>query len=181
MGDTSSVTTIKELRTEEELLACVDLLREAFGTVAKEFALTEESAPTNAAFTTLDSLKRHVQQRMRLFGMFCEASCVGCVAIKKSKANERVFYLERLAVHPEKRHRGYGDQLLAFAFEDIRTHGGTTASIGVMDNNERLKTWYRSKGFVQHDCRRIEHLPFKVCFMSRNVGEVSAPKSGEHM
>jgi hypothetical protein len=44
-----------------------------------------------------------------------------------------------------------------------------------MDNNDRLKKWYSSKGFVQHDSRRIEHLPFKVCFMSRDLGENGSP------
>jgi diamine N-acetyltransferase len=157
---------MKELRSEEELTMCADLLRAAFETVARDFALTEGSAPTNAAFTTLENLKRHVRNRMALYGMFSGASLVGCVAIKKSKGNESVFYIERLAVAPEKRHRGLGEQLLSFAFEQIRNSGGRTASIGLMDNNERLKKWYGLKGFVQHDRRDIAHLPFKVCFMS---------------
>jgi diamine N-acetyltransferase len=162
---------IKELGSEEELARCVDLLRAAFETVARDFSLTEQSAPTNAAFTTLENLKRHLENRMTLYGMFSGASLIGCVAIKKSKGNESVFYIERLAVAPEKRHCGYGEQLLSFAFEQIRNNGGRTASIGLMDNNDRLKEWYRSKGFVQHDCRNVEHLPFKVCFMSIDLGE----------
>lgn len=163
--------TIRELRSEEELLRCVDLLRAAFGTVAREFGLTERSAPTNAAFTTLENLQRHLQSGMILYGRFCGVSLVGCVAIKKSKRDEPVFYIERLAVSPEKRHRGYGEQLLSFAVELIRESGGTTASIGVMDNNDRLKKWYRAKGFIPHDSRRIEHLPFKICFMSRDLAK----------
>jgi diamine N-acetyltransferase len=172
-----SVSPIRELRSEEELLRCVDLLRAAFGTVARDFFLTEQSAPTNAAFTTLENLHRHLQNGMALYGVFCGALLVGCVAIKKSKWDERVFHIERLAVSPEKRHRGYGEQLLSFAVELIRENGGTTASIGVMDNNDRLKNWYRSKGFVQHDCRRIEHLSFRVCFMSMDLRIHSRPQA----
>jgi ribosomal protein S18 acetylase RimI-like enzyme len=157
------------MRSEEELLRCTALLRAAFGTVAQEFGLTEDTAPSNAAFTTLENLQRHVQQGMSLFGMFHEKSLVGCVAIKKSKANELVYYVERLAVAPDRRHAGFGGQLLQFALETIRRNGGRTASIGVMDNNDALKEWYRSKGFVQHDCRRVAHLPFKVCFMSTEL------------
>jgi ribosomal protein S18 acetylase RimI-like enzyme len=160
------LSSIKQLRSEDELLECVRLLRSAFGTVARDFGLTEESAPTNAAFTTLENLQAHLQRGMTLFGTYCAFSLVGCVAVKKSKGDELVFYIERLAVSPEKRHRGLGGQLLLFAIETIRRNGGRTASIGVMDNNDRLKEWYRSKGFVQHDCRRVAHLPFKVCFMS---------------
>ena len=129
---------IRELRSEEELLMCVDLLRAAFGTVARDFGLTEESAPTNAAFTTIENLHRHLQNGMKLWGMFYDTSLVGCVATKKSKGEESIFYIERLAVSPKKRHQGYGEQLLSFAVEHIRRCGGSTASIGLMDNNERL-------------------------------------------
>ena len=161
--------TISELRAEKELLQCVALMRDAFGTVAKEFCLTEVSAPTNAAFTTIDNLQSHLQHGMTLYGMFFGSKLVGCVAVKKSKADALVFYMERLAVAPEERHRGYGDKLLGFAMEKIQEKGGMTASIGLMDNNSKLKEWYQSKGFVQHDCRRIAGLPFKVCYMSRSV------------
>ena len=161
--------TIRELRSEEEIHGCVNLLRAAFGTVATEFGLTEELAPTNAAFTTMENLSRHIQNGMMLYGMFVDASIIGCVAIKKAKRDEGVYYIERLAVAPENRHRGYGGQLLSFALERICEKGGTTASIGLMDNNDRLKKWYSSKGFVQHDCRKVEHLPFKVCFMSMDA------------
>jgi len=164
-----SALTIVELRYERELLQCVSLLRAAFGTVAEEYGLTEANAPTNAAFTTIDNLRKHLQNGMTLYGMSFDSSLVGCVAVKMPKADRLVFYIERLAVAPEQRHRGYGDQLLAFAMAKIHERGGTTASIGLMDNNARLKEWYLSKGFVQHDCRRIGILPFKVCFMSRNV------------
>jgi ribosomal protein S18 acetylase RimI-like enzyme len=161
--------TISEIRDEEELQPCVALLRAAFGTVAEEFGLTELSAPTNAAFTTTDNLRKHLRNGMTLYGMSLGTKLVGCVAFKKSKAHSLVFYIERLAVAPEERHRGYGDKLLAFAIEQIEERGGTTASIGLMDNNARLKEWYNSKGFVQHDCRRIAGLPFKVCFMSKSI------------
>jgi diamine N-acetyltransferase len=160
---------ITEVRSDEELLRCVDLLRTAFGTVAREYGLTEQSAPTSAAFTTIENLSRHQKDGLTLYGMFCDGLLIGCVATKKAKANGLVFYIERLAVAPEKRHRGYGGQLLSFALESIRGNGGTTASIGLMDNNEILKKWYRSKGFVQHDRRNIGHLPFKVCYMSMDL------------
>ena len=163
--------TIGELRSEEELLTCVRLLRKAFGTVAKDFGLSEETAPTNAAFTTLENLHVHVRNGMTLYGMFSDTCLIGCVATKKAKDRGTVYYIERLAVLPEVRHRGYGGQLLSFAIDRVRASGGTTVSIGLMDNNERLKKWYISKGFVQHDRRKIAHLPFKVCYMTRELQE----------
>ena len=161
--------TVRELYSEQELPMYVVLLRAAFGTVAKDFGLTETTAPTNAAFTTLENLRLHLRNGLKLFGMFRDSLLLGCVATKASKADKGVFYIERLAVAPDERHRGYGGQLLSFAKESIRASGGKTASIGVMDNNRILKEWYQSKGFAQHDCRSIPHLPFKVCFMSINL------------
>ena len=160
---------LRELQSEEDLQLCVELLRAAFVTVAEEFGLTEKSAPTNAAFTILENLNRHIQDNMNLYGMFCDSKLVGCIAIKISKSDDTVFYIERLAVDPAQRHLSYGSKLLSFAIEQIRRRGGTVASIGLMDNNERLKKWYQSKGFVQHDCRNIAHLPFKVCYMSMDL------------
>jgi ribosomal protein S18 acetylase RimI-like enzyme len=164
-----STPTIHELCSDEELRDCVALLRTSFGTVAREFGLNEESAPTNAAFTTLENMRRHLQNGMKLYGMAFDSSLIGCVATKRSKKDELVFYIERLAVIPEKRMHGYGGQLVSFALEQILRDGGATASIGLMDNNDKLKKWYISKGFVQHDRRRIEHLPFKICFMSMDI------------
>ncbi len=161
--------TIKRLQSEEELFLCVNLLRAAFGTVAKEFGLTEENAPTNAAFTTLENLSRNLQDGMELYGLFQDSILVGSIAIKQAKGDEAVYYIERLAVAPERRHRGHGSQLLSFGIDRIRRKEGTTASIGLMDSNLRLKRWYQSKGFIQHDCRSIAHLPFKVCFMSLDL------------
>lgn len=163
-----------ELRSEEELRACVHLLREAFGTVAEEFGLTEETAPTNAAFSTLDNLQTHVRNGMTLYGMSIGVSLAGCVATKRARDRETVYYIERLAVLPEMRHRGYGSQLLSFAIDRIRGSGGTAVSVGLMDNNEQLKKWYLSKGFVQHDRRRIAHLPFKVCYMTMDLQAAGA-------
>lgn len=131
-------TTICQLHSEEHLRSCVCLLRSAFETVAVDFGITEESAPTNAAFTTLENLQRHVQQGMAFYGIYCDSLLVGCVAIKKSKGNKLVYYIERLAVAPGKRHFGLGGQLLMFAVGTIRKGAGRTASIGVMDNNDRL-------------------------------------------
>jgi ribosomal protein S18 acetylase RimI-like enzyme len=132
-----------------------------------EFALTEATAPTNPAFVTEAKLKEYLGKPVALYGLLENDLLIGCVAIEKSKHDKDTFYIERLAVAPEVRHQGYGDQLLRYAFEQIREAGGVTASIGLMDNNDRLKRWYQAKGFVQTACKTTEHLPFKICNMSK--------------
>jgi ribosomal protein S18 acetylase RimI-like enzyme len=160
---------IRRLHTKRDLIDCVQLLRVSFATVAREFALTEATAPTNPAFVTEAKLKEYLKKPVALYGLMDNDLLIGCVAIEKSKHDNNTFYVERLAVAPEARHQGYGDQLLRCAFDRIREAGGTTVSIGLMDNNDRLKEWYRTKGFAQTACKAIEHLPFKVCYMSKNL------------
>jgi ribosomal protein S18 acetylase RimI-like enzyme len=126
-------------------------------------------APTNPAFVTESKLKEYLTEPVVLYGMFYDGILIGCVAVEKSRRDDQVYYIERLAVAPEQRHQGFGDQLLCYAFDRIRESGGRVASIGLMDNHEVLKQWYITKGFVQTSCRAIEHLPFDVCFMSKDL------------
>jgi diamine N-acetyltransferase len=165
---------IRKLGTTEELRACVSLLRASFGTVAREFGLTEENAPTNAAFTTLENLQRHIEDGMEIHGMLRAGVLAGCVAIKRAKSRNGVYLVERLAVLPGFRHRGFGASLLSYALGRIQENGGTAASIGLIDENRRLKEWYQSKGFIQQECRRVAHLPFKVCFMTLDLRGITA-------
>jgi diamine N-acetyltransferase len=160
---------VRRLAGPGDLAACAAVLRASFATVAAEFGLTEENAPTNAAFATLENLQAHVSDGMELYGLFDDLALIGCVAVKRAKRDDGAWYVERLAVLPERRHAGHGARLLLFALDRIRERGGSTACIGLIDDNARLKAWYLSKGFVQHDRRRVAGLPFTVCFMSLRV------------
>ncbi len=93
--------------------------------------------------------------------------------MEKSATDERTFTIERLAVAPEARHRGFGALLLSYALNRITENGGTVASIALMDNNEVLKQWYQGKGFAQTGRRTFEHLPFAVCFMAGKLTDES--------
>lgn len=159
---------LKEFQTEAELIDCVQLIRAAYGTVANEFNLTEANAPTNPAFITIDRLKEYLKKKVKLFGLFANNVLVGCVAVESSN-DKNIYYIERLAVNPNHRHHKYGDRLLNHAFDYIKENTGTIASIGLMDNNTKLKEWYKSKGFIETGKKDFPHLPFSVCFMSKTL------------
>lgn len=161
---------LKEIRSDDDFRDAVDVMRRAFATVAEEFNFTEENAPTNAAFMTIDRLKESRAKGVHLFGMFVDGKLAGTVALERSPDNAEVFYLERLAVVPEQRHLKHGKALLDFAFNTVRDSGGKKVSIGTIDENIRLKKWYLDYGFVEVCVRRYEHLPFSVCFMEKTVG-----------
>lgn len=157
---------IRPIQDEKQIEECVQVLRASFGTVAQEFGLTEANAPTNPAFTTTEKLKAHTKKPASLYGLFVGGRMVGCVAVEKSKQREDVFFVERLAVLPKERHKGYGRELMQYSFDMIVKSGGRVASVGLMNNNKVLKNWYIGQGFVQTCVKMLEHLPFEVCFMS---------------
>ncbi|AKB82767.1 acetyltransferase (GNAT) family protein [Methanosarcina barkeri 3] len=83
------------------------------------------------------------------------------------KAKDEVFYMERLAVHPDSRHKGYGRNLIDFVVEYAKQNGGKKVSIGIINENEKLKNWYKKYGFKETGLKKFEHMSFTVCFMEK--------------
>ncbi|MGI5887736.1 MAG: GNAT family N-acetyltransferase [Syntrophomonadaceae bacterium] len=101
---------ITEIKEEKDLLASVKVIRESFATVAKEFKLTKECAPTNAAFIEFEDLLRIKEQGVCLFGLNKEGVQIGFFSIEDNP--DGLYYLNKLAVLPAYRHKGYGGFIL---------------------------------------------------------------------
>jgi ribosomal protein S18 acetylase RimI-like enzyme len=159
---------IRKIKGEyDECEECAGVIRNSFITVAGEFNLTRENAPTNPAFSGTDSLIKMKEKGIEMYGAYKDGRCIGFVAVEK--ADEAVFYMERLAVLPEYRHNGYGKELMDFVFDFVRNSGGRKVSIGIINENKRLKDWYIGYGFVETGKRAFKHLPFEVCFMEKTA------------
>ncbi|MGD0621601.1 MAG: GNAT family N-acetyltransferase [Thermacetogeniaceae bacterium] len=158
---------IRSISADQELETSVNIIRSSFLTVAGEFNLTPENAPTNAAFIKLADLLKMRDRGIAMFGLFEGGVQTGFVAVER--ADENVFYLEKLAVLPEYRHRGFGRAMIDFACEHVKHAGGSTVSIGIIDDHTVLKHWYQACGFAVTGTKSFQHLPFKVCFLSRTV------------
>jgi len=157
---------IKEITTDDQIAQSVEVIREAFGTVAREFKLTRENAPTHPFFSTREQLFE-LHNKMAFFGLYLDSVQVGFVAIEKAEGG--TYYLGRLAVKPGFRHRGYGRQLTEFVIDYVKSQGGLKVALGMIDSQTVLKDWYKSLGFVQTGTKQFEHLPFVVCFMEKSV------------
>jgi ribosomal protein S18 acetylase RimI-like enzyme len=166
---------IKRIESEQEQAEAVKVLRRSFGTVADEYGISQLNAPTNPAFATAESMKKYLKKPGELYGLFEKSRMIGCVAIEPSKRQGGTYYIERLAVIPERRHLGHGDALISFALRRIAQNGGHIASIGIMNENRQLKEWYLEKGFVEVETKRFSHVPFEVCYMSREVSSSTSP------
>ena len=149
--------------TVEELDRCAHVVRESFMTVAGDFGITVENCPTNPAFITTDRLTAEMQKGNLLYGFFENGELIGFFLLEQKAAE--LFYLERLAVLPGYRHKGYGAQILRFAKESVREKGGSMLSIGIIEENAILKDWYIRNVFVPTGTRKFEHLPFTVGFL----------------
>lgn len=92
---------------------------------------------------------------------------IGFVAIEK--ANNEIYYMEKLAILPEYRHKGYGKKVMDFVVNYVKGKDGKKISIGIINENEILKKWYLSYGFIETETKVFYHLPFTVCFMEKKL------------
>jgi ribosomal protein S18 acetylase RimI-like enzyme len=68
-------------------------------------------------------------------------------------------------VVPGDRHSGLGKRLMDHALKEIAKLSGTKASVAIINQNTRLKSWYEKYGFKETLVKKYDHLPFEVCFM----------------
>jgi GNAT superfamily N-acetyltransferase len=162
------MSEIKEIINENELEKSEQVIGDSFRTVAVEFNLSKDNCPTHPSFVTMKQLNEMKRKGLKLFGLFEYDAQVGFVAVEKKK--HKVYSLEKLAVLPENRHKGYGGKLLEFAEGYIKNAGGEKLSIGIINEHAVLKQWYEAKGFKATAVTKFEHLPFTVCFMEKTIG-----------
>jgi len=158
---------IKKVSLKDDFDQLSQLLNDAFRTVAYEFGLTEENAPTNNAFITSEELKTQLIERRQFFCYIENDEPIGFIAIEKSQREIGTFYIEKVAVLPNYRHKKIGLQLMSFATNRISEQGGKKISIGIIDSNIQLKKWYSKQNFVEVGVKEFEHLPFAVCYMEK--------------
>ncbi len=146
---------------------CVSVIRTSFLTVAEEFGLTEENCATNGAFIKRERLVYEKENGTLMFVACLFDEVIGFIGIK-SKDNH-IFEIEKLGVLPQYRHLGYGKLLLDFAKDKAILLGANKITIGIIEENLRLKKWYQSYGFKSTGTKIFPHLPFTVGFMEMKL------------
>jgi diamine N-acetyltransferase len=157
---------IQEINDEQQIRISATVVRESFKTVARDFDLTKENCPTHPSLVTFDQLMELHREGLRFFGLFVDMAQFGFVAVERGY--DTVYYMEKLAVLPQSRHKGYGEQLVRFAVDYAAKQGAERLSIGTIHEHIVLKNWYQSLGFVETGIKKFDHLPFTVCFMEKN-------------
>ena len=148
---------------ENKLSDCLEVIHLSFATVADEFGLNSENCPTNGAFMPLERLENDFKKGNLMF-----AICEGKKAVafmQLSKNGSGAIEMEKIAVLPQFRHNGHGKKLLDYAKQKSKELGATKITIGIIEENVRLKNWYESNGFIHKGTKMFPHLPFTVGFM----------------
>ncbi len=157
---------IKEA-SKADISILLDILRKSFAGVAERFNLTVENCPKNLAFCTEQRIDDDFARGLQYYMLENEGQMGGCVALEK--ASDEVLYLERLAVLPEHRRKGFGTALVNHFFDRANEIGARRVEIGIISKDMELKNWYKRFGFISKGTRKFDHLPFVVEFMYKEL------------
>ena len=154
--------------TDSDVRLLVDLIRRSFRDVADRFRLTAENCPSHPSNCTRDWIVSAMANGVRFFILEVDETACGCVALEQP--NSDVCYLERLAVLPELRGRGYGRTLVEHGLNVARDLGAGRIEIGLIADHFELRDWYLRLGFeITRDNAMFDHLPFGVTLMARTL------------
>ena len=158
---------IIKVESKEQLNICLEIIHSSFITVAEEFGLTENNCPSHTAFMTFDKLVKQFDDSRPMFLFYQDDIPVGYFSL--AKCSDAEWELNNLAVLPEYRYLGIGKVMVDYAVEMVKNYGGNKISIGIIEENTKLKNWYLKLGFIHTSTRKFEHLPFTVGFMELNL------------
>lgn len=82
---------IKKVENDVEIIKCQEIIRNSFITVADDFGLTVNNAPTNPAFITYENLQKSIEKGMELYIKYENNDAVGCVGIQRSSSNKEIY------------------------------------------------------------------------------------------
>ena len=154
---------------ENDIPACVELIRESFGTVAEQFGIAAENAPRFTAFATTEGrlLRQFAEERRPMYAFRDGSSIVGYYSLLLKSSEE--CELNSLCVSPACRHRGIGKELLLHAFSAATALGCSRMSIGIVEENSVLRSWYESFGFIHAGTKNFDFFPFTCGYMEKEL------------
>lgn len=143
------------------------IIRNSFQTVADRFGFNATNCPKHPSNCTDEWIKSDFERGITYFLLEIEGKEIGCAALEK--ADQDLCYLERLAVIPEYRNKGFGKSLADCVFREAKILGCKKVSIGIIAKQHELKNWYSKYGFKEGITKSFGHLPFDVTFMECDI------------
>jgi len=156
---------INQVTDREEVYGLIPMICQSFGTVAEELGINQEDYPGNGAFTNKGHMNKLLMKGIKFFALHADDKIVGCVGVEK--ISDIKYKINRLAVLPSERHKGYGKVLLDFVEEYVTSQKGLAVGLGMINENEPLKTWYLANGFKVKKIRNSRNSRFSICFLEK--------------
>jgi GNAT superfamily N-acetyltransferase len=153
--------------TESDAACLAAILRGASRDVAERFGLTPENCPTHPSNCTSEWIEAGFEKGIVYFVLEEDGAPCGCAGLEQ--ASSEVCYLERLAVLPQFRRLGFGTALVNRVCDEARRMGVERVEIGTIAEHGELTEWYEKLGFHLKDTVKLEHLPFTVAFMAKEL------------
>jgi DTW domain-containing protein YfiP/ribosomal protein S18 acetylase RimI-like enzyme len=151
--------------------AYLKVIQEAFKTVADALQMTKAIFPASGAFFDKNGFYRLLNKGAHMYGLYVMVDqsevLAGCIAFSSKDGN--VYKIMKLAILPDYRHLGYGSYLMAFIEDKILSLGGKVITLGMVSENQVLKSWYQAKGFEITKTKAYKKTNYNICFMEKNL------------
>lgn len=154
---------IREANADDAPTLC-RLIRQSYQDVAGRFGLNAENCPKHPSNYTDQWVENDLSRGVTYYLLAADGRPQGCAALEI--VSKDLCYLERLAVLPNARRKGYGQILVEHVLGEAGARSIKHASIGIIADQTELKIWYQRIGFMEGETRTFEHLPFRVTFMT---------------
>ena len=154
---------------KKDIPDCVNVIRESFMTVAKQFDITPENAPAFTAYATDEAKLLHWMdnQHRPMYGYFEDGRLVGYYNLYLPGDN--VCELGSLCVLPDKRHSGIGDALLNDSISRAKDLGCTVMKLSIVEENTTLRKWYEQHGFIHTETKKFDFFPFTCGYLEKEL------------
>lgn len=158
----------KKIETTEHS-QLIQVLRDGFGTVAKDLSIEENVFRGFGAYYTQSHLAYDLNHGCHFIGAYNteDKALVGCIAF--SYKDKGVGKLSKLAVVPAFRHLSIGRTLMKEAMIRLLSLGVMKVELGLITENVKLLEWYKLLGFVTYKTMSYKNSGFHVTLMNLSV------------
>jgi len=150
--------------TKADIHVLVEIIQDSFLDVAERFGLTPQNSPTHPSNCRPEWLLREMDRGVSFYMLENDGQPVGCAALEK--ISDEVCYLERLAVLPQERRKGFGAALVRHVLSKARLLDVYRVGIGIIAEHKELQNWYEKLGFEEVESKRFPQLIFQVTLMA---------------
>ena len=149
---------ISEVKASD-LLRCLDVIRQSFKTVADDFGFTYENCPGHTSFITPDVLDAQIVIGDGICTHCMPKRILSAICLFPKKVMIPASFITSLCYRSTDTMVS-GSSCLTMQKEAVKSLGGNTIKISIIEESTVLKNWYISNGFVHTGTKKFDHLPF---------------------